>query len=47
MPIKNVSVMWKINKQLFKRIFFCIFGHFFVLVHGPERVTVHPPPLKV
>ena len=21
MPIKNISVLWKINKQLFKRIF--------------------------
>ena len=46
MPIKNVSVLWKINKQLFKRIF-VHFRSFFVLVHGPERVTVHPPPLKV
>ena len=23
------------------------FRSFFVLVHGPDRVTVHPPPMKV
>ena len=46
LPIKNVSVSWKIYKQLFKRIFRA-FLNIFVLVHGTERVTVHPPPLKV
>ena len=46
MPIKNVSVLWKINKQLFKRIFRAFSVIFFVLVHGPERVTVHPTPMK-
>ena len=43
MPIKNVSVLWGIYKQLLKRIFLS----FFVLVHGSGRVTVHPPPMKV
>ena len=28
MPIKNVSVLWKIYKPLFKRYFSYIFGHF-------------------
>ena len=28
MPIKNISVLWKINKQLFKRIF-CAFSVIF------------------
>ena len=46
MQIKNVSVLWKIKKQLFKRIF-VPFRSSFVLVHGPETVTVHPPPMKV
>ena len=32
MPIKNVSVLWKIYKQLFKRIFWS-FSVIFVLVH--------------
>ena len=35
-----------VYKQLFKGIFHA-FRSFFVLVHGPERVTVHPPPIKV
>ena len=30
MPIKNVSVLWKINKQLFKRIFRAFSVIFFV-----------------
>ena len=46
MPIKIISVLWKIYKQLFKRIF-VHFWTFFVLVYGTERVTVHPPPIKV
>ena len=46
MPIKNVSVLWEIYKHLFKRIF-VHFRSFFVLVHGSERVTVHPPPMKI
>ena len=27
-------------------VFFVHFRSFFVLFHGPERVTVHPPPMK-
>ena len=46
MQIKNVSVLWKIYKQLIKRIF-VHFRSSFVLVHGPETVTVHPPSMKV
>ena len=46
MPIKNVFVMRKIYKQLFKRIFRA-FSSFFVLVHGPQRATVHPPPMNI
>ena len=46
MLIRNVSVLWKIYKQLFKRIF-REFWSLFVLVHESERVTVHPPPMKV
>ena len=46
MRIKNISVLFKVNKQLFKRIFRA-FSVIFVLVHGPDRVTVHPPPMKV
>ena len=46
MPIKNVFVLWKIYKQLFKRILRA-FSIFFVLVHGSERITVHPPPMEI
>ena len=46
MPIKYVSVLLKIHKQLFKRIF-CAFSVIFVLVDGPEKITVHPPPMNV
>ena len=40
---KNVSVLWILYKQLIKRIFRASYSVIFVLVHGPERVTVYPP----
>ena len=46
MPIKNVSVLWKITNS-YSKVFFVHFRSFFVFVHGPDRVTVQPPPMKV
>ena len=31
----------------YSNVFFVHFRSFFVLVHGSQRVTVHPPPMKV
>ena len=46
MPVKNVSVLWKFINS-YSNVFFVHFRSFFVLVHGTERVTVYPPPMKV
>ena len=46
MPIKMFLSCGKFINSC-SNVFFVHFRSFFVLVHGTERVTVHPPPMKV
>ena len=46
MPIKMFLFCGKFINS-YSSVFFVHFRSFFVLVHGPERVTVHPSPMKV
>ena len=45
MPIKVFMSRGKFINS-YSNVFLVHFRSFFVLVHGPERVTVHPPPMR-